>query len=318
MASLPPRTPPADVLRALRREVHFGCPVEGCGKPFLMWHHFDPQWSECPHHNPEGMIALCTEHCQEADRKLRTKEDLKRLKRSPFTKDVVEAKLPWASDNLILRVGGSYFSTPCQVLSICDQPIVAVRRSDEGPLLVSVRFYDENDIPVAILEDNFFTSITDISDIVVSPGKDRLEVTYKPRHLYFRLKYSPIAPHRFEQIVLKDNERSRVNWQADIKKRMKEDPEHADWWRSILSREESPSPGRLASSITTFANAHCKNTDGNIVCCSVEGRFLYRAMSIQIQGNRIGVRGRGQIQLSFCFVQNGRGISIKKDGSITI
>jgi hypothetical protein len=37
-----PRRPPMDVIRLLRSEVGFCCPVEGCGNPYLTWHHFDP------------------------------------------------------------------------------------------------------------------------------------------------------------------------------------------------------------------------------------------------------------------------------------
>jgi hypothetical protein len=52
---------------ALAEEVGFGCPVEGCGSPYLSWHHFDPPWSERQQHEPQGMIALCRTHHDMAD-----------------------------------------------------------------------------------------------------------------------------------------------------------------------------------------------------------------------------------------------------------
>lgn len=61
------RNPPKSVLAELRKEVGFGCPVEGCGNPYLTWHHFDPPWSERHHHEPQGIIALCPEHHNAAD-----------------------------------------------------------------------------------------------------------------------------------------------------------------------------------------------------------------------------------------------------------
>lgn len=65
------RTPPIAVRRTLRGEVGFGCPVRQagnlCGNPYLRWHHFDPAWSDEHHHRPEGMIASCAQHHDEAD-----------------------------------------------------------------------------------------------------------------------------------------------------------------------------------------------------------------------------------------------------------
>jgi hypothetical protein len=37
-----PRRPYAHVVRQLRQEVGFRCPVDDCGNPYLTWHHFDP------------------------------------------------------------------------------------------------------------------------------------------------------------------------------------------------------------------------------------------------------------------------------------
>ena len=56
------RTPPVAVRRELRREVGFGCPVSGCGNPYLEYHHFDPPWEKEHHHDLARMIALCAEH----------------------------------------------------------------------------------------------------------------------------------------------------------------------------------------------------------------------------------------------------------------
>ena len=76
------RTPPANVLERLRREVNFGCPVEDCGVPYLSWHHFDPPWREKKHHNPDGMIALCAKDASLADAPRWTKEQLREMKKT--------------------------------------------------------------------------------------------------------------------------------------------------------------------------------------------------------------------------------------------
>jgi hypothetical protein len=38
-------TIPEEVRRMLREQVNFGCPVSDCGHPYLMDHHFDPNWA---------------------------------------------------------------------------------------------------------------------------------------------------------------------------------------------------------------------------------------------------------------------------------
>ena len=73
------RTPPESVRHFLRSEVNFGCPIQGCGIPYLTWHHFDPPWNIEEHHNPEGMIALCHTHADLADGKRWTNDQLRQF-----------------------------------------------------------------------------------------------------------------------------------------------------------------------------------------------------------------------------------------------
>ncbi|MEW5735721.1 MAG: hypothetical protein AB1921_12755 [Thermodesulfobacteriota bacterium] len=74
------RNPPSDVKKLLRQEVNYGCPVPGCGSPFLTWHHFDPPWSVKEHHNPDSMIALCTQCHPMADAGAYSSEQFEALK----------------------------------------------------------------------------------------------------------------------------------------------------------------------------------------------------------------------------------------------
>src|SRR6266446_2552326 len=78
-----PREPYDGVKQALRQEVHYACPVPGCGSPLLLFHHFDPPWKRKHHHNPGGMIALCTKCHPKADRGTWTKAQLHSFKRNP-------------------------------------------------------------------------------------------------------------------------------------------------------------------------------------------------------------------------------------------
>src|SRR5690349_17637133 len=101
------RTPPAGVRRTLRTEVGFGCPIADCRKPFLTWHHFDPPWRERQHHDPAGMIALCREH-HDAAEKLFSKDELRALKQAGLSVEDVKARFPWAKRSILVRLGGVY------------------------------------------------------------------------------------------------------------------------------------------------------------------------------------------------------------------
>ena len=81
------RRVPKDVSQILRRETNFGCPVDGCGVPYLEYHHFNPRWSEKQHHNPEGMIALCGVHHPLADGGMFNRDQLEGMKKNPYISD---------------------------------------------------------------------------------------------------------------------------------------------------------------------------------------------------------------------------------------
>lgn len=111
------RTPPADVRHHHSAEVGFGCPVEGCGSPYLMWHHFDPTWSERQHHEPGGMVALCRDHHPEADSGAFTHDQLREFKRvGRDRRQALHARFNWMRRDLLAVVGGQfYYDTPIAV-----------------------------------------------------------------------------------------------------------------------------------------------------------------------------------------------------------
>lgn len=133
------RRPSPGVLRALRREVAFCCPIRNCQLPYLEYHHFDPPFSERPHHNVEGMIALCPTHHRAADGKTYTKEDLKNLKAS--ARDNVRAvrgDLEWRRRRLLTVVGSNVtYETPV-VIEFRGERVVWLTRDDDEYLLLNV------------------------------------------------------------------------------------------------------------------------------------------------------------------------------------
>ena len=112
MRKIPSRTPSRAIQKALRSEVHFGCPRRnpdgsGCGSPILTFHHFDPPWAGNYIHNPDGMIALCPAHHKQADGGLWTNQQLREMKTTPFVDDAIKVQWPWTPENIVVKFGRS-------------------------------------------------------------------------------------------------------------------------------------------------------------------------------------------------------------------
>lgn len=152
------RTPPADVIRALRREVAFGCPI--CRDPFLTWHHFDPPYAEGRAHDANGMIALCVKHHAQADGGHFSKDYLRSLKRGAYSIDTVSAVLPWMkAPNVLVRLGGSYVGGSQAVLTVDGEPVIEISRCDDGLLGLYMRVRATNGADLLHVHEN-----------VISPG----------------------------------------------------------------------------------------------------------------------------------------------------
>ncbi|MFA5762389.1 MAG: hypothetical protein WC931_02230 [Bacilli bacterium] len=121
-----PRSPNNKVKELLRKEVNYGCPVPGCGLPFLTWHHFDPPWRERQHQDPAGIVALCPGHAAWADGGAYTKEQLQHFKRNPFVKDRLTAEWPWQPEKMMVSMGRMYFLGTKPIISFGGSPIISI------------------------------------------------------------------------------------------------------------------------------------------------------------------------------------------------
>lgn len=153
----PPRQPPPKILRELRREVGFGCPVKDCGSPYLEWNHFDPPWRERHHHEPQGMIALCAEHHAKADAGAFTKDQLRKLKTEGRQRaEAVRGKFDWMRNDLLAVIGGNlYFNVPAPV-AFRGEPVIWFNRDEDRRFLLNLRMLSTSPEPRATIEDNFW------------------------------------------------------------------------------------------------------------------------------------------------------------------
>lgn len=173
------RTPPESVLKALRKEVGFGCPVPGCGSPYLEWHHFDPPWRIKEHHNPEGMIALCSHHHKAADAGAYTNEQLKEFKISAAASmSDRRGKFEWMRRDILAVVGGSFFYETPVIFNFKGTDLIWFERDEDGYMLLNVRMIGKNKKKKALIRNNFWMSSGDEVDLICPPSGKSLRAMY--------------------------------------------------------------------------------------------------------------------------------------------
>lgn len=171
------RTPPADLIRELRQEVGFVCPVEGCQNPFLSWHHFDPPWHEKKHHNPKGMIALCRTHHDQADNGAFTVEQLKSLKASNNNK-IVSAKFNWLRNKLLVNVGGNYHYDVTDAISIEGNRWIWFDRDSGGNLLLNFSMPSSDRRLRSFIRQNTWYALGQAEDLTCPPHGRLIKIEY--------------------------------------------------------------------------------------------------------------------------------------------
>ncbi|MGV2929524.1 hypothetical protein ACE3G8_00375 [Vreelandella venusta] len=201
---------PSKVKEILRSEVGFGCPVKGCGNPYLEYHHFDPPVSVRPHNEPQGMIALCAQHHKKADGGNYTTEQLHALKSDKTNADIVKGNLDWLRRDLLAVVGGVFYYETPRIIVIDDHELVSLKRDSEGYLRLSVNMLSIEAEERLIVEDNSWENIGTPLDLRCPPQGKELEVKYaNGDSLYLRfieLNSADEASKRYDNISLNNND----------------------------------------------------------------------------------------------------------------
>ena len=159
----------------------FGCPVPGCGSPYLTWHHFDPPWAVKEHHDPAGMIALCRDHHPEADGGAFTVDDLRRFKQEGRQQTAsIGGRFNWMREQLLVRLGGMfYYQTPI-ALQIGTNPVVWFNRDPSNRILLNLTMLTTSGEPRLAMRDNFWvTEGANIKAIKCPPSGKLVTVRYQ-------------------------------------------------------------------------------------------------------------------------------------------
>lgn len=173
------RDPPDAVKSLLRKEVGFGCPVPGCGCPYLEWHHFDPPWRDTQHHDPGGMIALCRGHHIQADNHAFTVTQLRGLKRHPHDQNVVRGRFEWMRQELIAVVGGNLYQDCSVIFRWKDEPMIWFRRDGDGYLLLNLTMPSSDGSRRAGITDNNWFNAGLADDIEAPPSARSVRIRHE-------------------------------------------------------------------------------------------------------------------------------------------
>lgn len=167
---------PAAVRKQLRQEVEFGCPVPGCGNPYLEYHHFDPPWHVEPHHDPDRMIALCATHHAKAD--AWTVDQVREMKRGVSNGDGVGGRFEWMRDDVLAIIGNSFFYETPNMVVIGGRPAVWFERDAGRRLLLNIDLPTADGKQRTRLRNNDWLIEGEPSDVESPPNGSQLRVRY--------------------------------------------------------------------------------------------------------------------------------------------
>jgi|GEM_PF-2180146 len=209
------RNIPKDVKRTLRKEVNFGCPINGCGSPYLSYHHFNPPWHIQEHHNPEGMIALCLEHHKQADNGAFTDDQLKILKEKPFLKlrDKVNGQFNWKREHLIFLIGGNVYLGSQEIYIYEKEKFIWLTNDEYNNTLLNFEIKSRNGFAVFSMRDNDWIISSDFDDIESIPSSKNLVFTSQKEQINIRIEFNTLSKAEF---YTKYKEIIPDKWQVQI------------------------------------------------------------------------------------------------------
>lgn len=196
--------------RGLRREVNFGCPVSGCGSPYLSYHHFDPPVAEGGGDDPAGIIAVCLHHHRAADIGTYTKDQLREIKKNPFLgSPEAHGILEWRRREVVFRMGAVTYLRPEVLLQGRDRRLIWVERDAMGYLLLNMDIPGSDGESILKMEQNDWVVTGNLADLEVAPSGRNISVLAPQRDLEISIRFKDLEQHRFHQDV---EDRARQGW----------------------------------------------------------------------------------------------------------
>jgi hypothetical protein len=260
---LPSRDPGDQIRYSLRREVNYGCPVRyqdgtGCGSPILVFHHFDPPWIGNYIHNPDGMIALCSEHHHQADGGLWTKEQLRQFKKNPFVDDVLRIQWPWRPETLVMKVGPSLVMGSGSPIRLDGLPVMRfhphmIEELGERSIIFDSDIRDAKKNRWLRISDGWFDlSLEDTTDVIFTPQTKTITARHDDQ-TFISLRFQKYRLHEFK-----------------------------DWILSFMTKEET-----AISAQKGVERVGAVDSDGLVSVVILEGKFRTDKVAVEIKGHRM-------------------------------
>jgi hypothetical protein len=195
-----PRSPPNRVRRQLRQEVNFGCPVKGCGIPYLTYHHFDPTWREKPHHNPNGIIALCPNHASKADGGAWTVNQLKQLKKHPYiTLNKISDTFSYLRNDLVLMIGCLAYGFK-EFININDENVLGIGRTPQHYSAINMLIRDADGKSILEMKENDWIVYTaNVLDFECPPRGKSFRIRTKGNKTDLTVRFDDFPPNIFTE-----------------------------------------------------------------------------------------------------------------------
>lgn len=170
---------PDRVKKQLRLEVGFGCPIEGCGSPYLTYHHFDPPRRIREHNQPAGMVALCRKHHDDAEGGAFTTEQLRAMKTEGAARNErIKGQFLWRRQQLLLHCGQALtFEAPI-ALAFNGIPVVSLTRDEAKNVALSVNMLTSSVLPRLRMFENDWVSTGGATDLEAPPYGRRVRAKY--------------------------------------------------------------------------------------------------------------------------------------------
>ena len=281
------RHPPQKVRKILRQEVRFACPVPDCANPVLTWHHFDPPWCDKQHHNPEGMIALCTSHHPDADGGTWTRSQLRSFKQNPPKVESIRKQFLWSDSKVLYRLGGNYAANCPYILTISGVPIIWHTASQDGRILFSLDIRNEENSQILFIEENFLsTEYTKIEDLSINTHGNHLKVWLGKGKVGLELRLRHLSLDELAAQLDRDATKALSALQKLLPSNLV---------------ETIPKPN--ASFVLDFAERECLNTDNKIAILDFLNATLFgRGKCVKIRNGIV----TGS-EFNFCFSHNNGG-----------
>lgn len=157
------------------------CIAPGCANPYLIRHPI----------GPDETVALCLTHAREAADTEAPADRLRALAQAATRPDPRRPRPIWQQRPLLARVASNFFYETPILFRLGPVPCIALNRSDEGNLLLTLRMPTTSDQPKAAITDNVWDVLPDGAEVICPPSGRLLDIRY-PDGDRFRIEFSDI------------------------------------------------------------------------------------------------------------------------------